>query len=151
MEEESFLNPEQHVKRGREPAEESQPCLLCVCVCVRTLHQPSSFIHLSRLFAPAERIVLLMCLLGRDGCRCRAELCDRVIMGDPGLRSGVNANFFFCKYTMKRGVAVFSSINMLSSPSAILEFHFSFDRKDFTDILQSCGFGQFQCSLSASC
>lgn len=107
MEEESFLNPEQHVKRGREPAEESQPCLLCVCVCVRTLHQPLSFIHLSRLFAPAERIVLLMSLLGRDGCRCRAELCDRVIMGDPGLHSGVNANFFFLQIYHEKGSCSF--------------------------------------------
>ncbi len=36
-----FLIPEQHVKRGREPAEESQPCLLSVCACVRS---PSAFV-----------------------------------------------------------------------------------------------------------
>ncbi len=47
----------------------------------------------------------------------------------------LRVNHSFCIYTIcKKHVAGFSSINMLSSPSAILEFCFSFDRKDFTDI-----------------
>lgn len=38
-----FLIPQQHVKRGREPAEESQPCVLrlCVFVCV-CVYSPSN-------------------------------------------------------------------------------------------------------------
>lgn len=50
----------------------------------------------------------------------------------------LRVNPSFCMYTIckehGKRVAGFSSINMLSSPSAILEFCFSFDRKDFTDI-----------------
>lgn len=37
---------------------------LRVCVCVYTLHQTLSLIHLSRLLAPTERIALLMSPLG---------------------------------------------------------------------------------------
>lgn len=131
----------------------------CVCMCV-CVHQPLSLIHLPRLLAPIERIILLMSLLGWMDvvpCVCaHTGLCEWVIMETLyGICLRVNHNF--CIYTIcemqpgTKGVAGFSSINMLSSPSAILEFHFSFDRKDFTDILQSCGFGQSQCSLSASC
>lgn len=45
------------------------------------------------------------------------------------------------------GVSGLSSVNMLSSLSAVSELHFSFD---FTDVLQSCGLGQFQRSSLAA-
>lgn len=67
------------------------------------------------------------------------------------LQPGFYSHAVCKKAASAKEVAGFRSVNMLSSPSTILEFHFSYDRKDSADILQSCGFGQFQCSSSASC
>lgn len=88
---------------------------------------------------------------GKDGCcasvcTCVQSLCAVIIEAVFHALSFVS---FAClpsvekkkkKRSDVKAAAGSASVNTFSSPSAILEFRFSFDRKEFTDILQSCGF-----------